>query len=128
MLYVFYLYQNNWVAQPRCLRRNIFGELLKSPTSPPRSGPADGLTSDFCTGDFRSGMLLITRIAPTDLGTSLTLMGLIPHRLHYANAIGGGQIPIDHILLTPDYFIQRNILGKQKVSRKKPVNKLIRYI
>uniref|UniRef100_UPI003429A7F9 reverse transcriptase domain-containing protein n=1 Tax=Okeania sp. SIO2F4 TaxID=2607790 RepID=UPI003429A7F9 len=27
-----------WVAQPRLLRRNIFGALLKSPTSPPGRG------------------------------------------------------------------------------------------
>ncbi|MDY7007127.1 MAG: hypothetical protein SWX82_25150 [Cyanobacteriota bacterium] len=31
-------YQNNMGLKPRLLRRNIFGELLKSPTSPPPDG------------------------------------------------------------------------------------------
>ena len=31
-----------WVAQPRLLRRNIFGTLLKSPTSPPLLGGVRG--------------------------------------------------------------------------------------
>ncbi len=32
------IYQNNWVAPPRLLRRNIFGAKLKCPTSPPGRG------------------------------------------------------------------------------------------
>ncbi|NEP71591.1 MAG: hypothetical protein F6K25_04450 [Okeania sp. SIO2G4] len=36
-------YQNNWVAQPHLLRRNILETLLKSPTSPPPEGEGRGV-------------------------------------------------------------------------------------
>ncbi|NEP03815.1 MAG: hypothetical protein F6K25_01765 [Okeania sp. SIO2G4] len=51
------IYQNNMGLKSRLLRRNIFGTLLKSPTSPPLlggggargglGGVRGGLTSDF---------------------------------------------------------------------------------
>ncbi|WP_205127528.1 hypothetical protein, partial [Okeania hirsuta] len=40
---------------------------------------------------------------PLKLILSLSLMGLIPQRLHGADVAGGVRISIDPILLTPDF-------------------------